>query len=70
MQLHKKDALVREGSGYLRNRTYMGVSISVLAHLVMKCMIQFTVKLNLILRVSYDAMQPYGGIGGYWVKID
>ena len=46
----------------------MGVSILVLAHLVMKCTIQFIVRLNLIIRVSYDAMPPYGGSGGKWVK--
>ena len=34
----------------------MGVSISVLAHPFMKCTIQFIARLNLILRVSYDAM--------------
>ena len=33
MQLREKPALVREGSGYSRNRTPMGVSISVLEHL-------------------------------------
>jgi len=42
----------------------MGVSISVLAHLIMKHMIQFIVRLNLILRVNYEAMPPYGGSGG------
>ena len=43
----------------------MGVSILVL---VMKRMIQFIARLNLILRVSYYAMPPYGGSGSYWVN--
>ena len=33
-----------------------GMSISVLVHLVIELMIQFIVRLNLILRVSYDAI--------------
>ena len=36
MLLHSKRALVQEGSGYPRNGTSMGVSVSVLAHLAMK----------------------------------
>jgi len=44
-----KRVLVREGSGYPRNRTLMDVSISILVHLVMKCMIQ---RINLFLRVQ------------------
>ena len=36
MLLYNKCALVREGSSYPRNRTSMGMSVSVLAHLAMK----------------------------------
>ena len=54
-RLHKKHTVVREGSGYPRNGASMGMSISVLAYLVMKYIIQFTARLNLVLRVSYDA---------------
>jgi len=42
----------------------MGMSISLLLHLVMKCTIPFIEKLNLILRVSYDAMPPYDSNDG------
>jgi len=31
-------------------------------------MIQFIARLNLILRVIYDAMPPYGSSGGKWVN--
>jgi len=53
--LHGKCALLWEGSDYPRNRICMGVSISVLAHIVIKRTIQFIVSLNLFLRVSYKA---------------
>jgi len=56
MQLCKERALVREGSVYPKNGASMDVSISVLPHLVMKCTIQFIARINLILRVSNDAM--------------
>jgi len=36
MLLRMKSAIVREASGHPRNRTPMGMSISALAHLVMK----------------------------------
>jgi len=57
--LHKKNALVQEGSVYPRNGTPMGASISVLAHLVMKCTMQFI----LFLMVCYDAILPYPLMG-------
>ena len=41
----------------------MGVSVSVLAHLSMKRVLQVIASLKFILRVSYDAMLPYGGSG-------
>ena len=43
----------------------MGVSISVLVHLIIKRMIHFIARLNLILRVSlrYDAMPPVADNG-------
>jgi len=44
--LHNKCAVVWEGSGYPRNGIPMGVSISMLVHLVMKCTMQFIVSLN------------------------
>ena len=49
-------ALVREGPGYPRNGTPMGVSLLALANLVMKRTIQVKARLNIILSVSYDAM--------------
>ena len=58
-----KHALVQEGPGYPRNSTTMGVSHSVLAHLVMKGTIQDKTR-NIILSVSYDAVPPYGSYGG------
>ena len=45
MLLHSKGALVQEGSGCTRNRTCMGVSTSVLAHLAMKHDLQVIAKL-------------------------
>ena len=56
MQLHKKCTLVREGCGYPRSRASVGISISVLAHLVMKRTIKFITRLNFILKASYNAM--------------
>ena len=35
------------------------LSISILMLLVMNCMIQFMVKLNVIVTLSYDVMLPY-----------
>jgi len=61
--LHIKRALVWEGSGYPRNGTPMGVSFSVLAHLVMKRMTQFIMRLNLFLRVSYDLWRQWPLMG-------
>ena len=49
MLLHNKRAIVWEGSGYPRNGTSMGVSISVLVHLVMKRVLQVIVRLKFIL---------------------
>ena len=63
MLLHKKCVLVQKRSGYPTNGTSMSVSISLLASLVMKCMIQSIAKLNLILRVNYDAMLPVAIMG-------
>jgi len=40
----------------------MGVSISVLAHRVMKRTIQFIARLTLILRVSYDAIRHMAAV--------
>ena len=39
--------------------TSMGMSVSVLAHLAMKRVLQVIARLKFILRVSYDAMLPY-----------
>ena len=39
----------------------MGVSVSILVHLVMKFILIVIVRLKFILLVSYDAMPPYGG---------
>jgi len=63
VKLLNKYALVQEGPGYPRNGTPMGVSLLVLAHLVLKCTIQVKARQNIILSVSYDAMLPYGGYG-------
>ena len=63
VKLRNKCALVREGPGYPRNGTPMGVSILALAHLVVKRTIQVKARRNIILLVSYDAMPPYGGCG-------
>ena len=63
MKLCKKHTLVREGPGYPRNGTLMGVSLMALVHLVMKRTIQVKARQNIILSVSYDAMPPYGGYG-------
>ena len=49
MLLHNKRALVREGSSYPRNGTFMGVSVSVLAHLAMKYVLQVMVRLKFML---------------------
>ena len=64
VKLRNKRALIREGPGYPRNGTPMGVFILALAHLVVKRTIQVKVRQNILL-ASYDAMPPYGG---YWVK--
>jgi len=63
VKLRNKCALVREGPGYPRNGTLMGVSLLALAHLVLKHTIQVKARQNIILSVSYDAMPPYGGYG-------
>ena len=62
VKLCNKRALVREGPGYPRNGTPMGVSLLTLARLVMKHTIQVKARQNILL-VSYDAMPPYGGYG-------
>ena len=63
VKLCNKRVLVREGPGYPRNGTPMGVSLLALAHLVMKLTIQVKARQNIILSVSYDAMLPYGSYG-------
>ena len=49
VKLCNKRALVREGPGYPRNDTSMGVSLLALAHLDMKRTIQVKVRKNIIL---------------------
>ena len=49
MLLHNKCALVWEGSGYPRNGTSKGMSISVLVHLAMKHVLQIIERLKFIL---------------------
>ena len=63
MLLQNKCVLVQERSGYPRNETSMGVSVSLLAHLAMKHVLQVITSLKFILLVSCDAMPPYGGSG-------
>jgi len=53
VKLRNKHALVREGPGYPRNDTPMGVSLLALGHLVMKRTIQVKARQNVILSVSY-----------------
>ena len=49
MLLHNKRTLVREGSGYPRNGTSMGMSVSVLVHLSMERVLQVIASLKFIL---------------------
>ena len=62
-QLHYKCTLVQERSGYPRDKSPTGISISVLRHLTMECAIHIIARQNFVLWVSYDAMLPYGSIG-------
>ena len=41
----------------------MGVSILARAHLAMKRILKVSVRQNIVLLVSYDAIPPYGGSG-------